>query len=169
MFHTLNRQAHLILIGTLTANSLSLILPAKAYAWFNVCNRSQVPAQVAFAYYSTTDNRNTGSPSTGSRLAEFYQSDYTGWNARGWYTIAPGECAQTYPHELWRRNRYYYVYAQSPDRAYRWRGNSYFCVDPVNRFNISQRRDGSCSGERVGFDQVDIGSGKIQNFTYNLN
>jgi uncharacterized membrane protein len=166
-------RSSLLSLAICSTSLTAVLVPSKAKAWFNVCNRSGEPVSVAFGYFNAEDARNVGSsrPVTTSSTAEFrppLPSEFTGWRARGWYAVGPGECAQTYPHELWRRNRYYYVYAHTSNRRRKWSGDNYFCVDLVNRFSFNQRSDGGCIGERIAFIPVYIGSGKVQNFTFNL-
>jgi hypothetical protein len=136
---------------------------------------------VAFAYYDATDNRDT-------RIAPVAGTSQ--WRSEGWWTVNPGQCQQVYPHELWRRNNYYYVYAESDARTTIWRGKNYFGVGRGTPFRIfqadleinsdrnvlkgcgginpnAQRGIDSFSIERVPFTQVEI-RGRTQNFTYRL-
>lgn len=150
----------------------SVINPNKALAWFEVCNRSSKRTYVAFAYYNATDNRDT-------RRAPV--AGISQWVSEGWWTLNPGQCQQVYPHELWRRNNYYYVYAESDARRNIWRGNHYFCVGRGVPFRITQADLATIGGirgcggtgiddssiERVPFTQVEI-RGRTQNFTYRL-
>lgn len=127
----------------------------KAAAWLRVCNRSSETAYVAVAYLDTNDNRD----------AEFDN----GWVSEGWWAIVPDACAQVYPHELWRRNRYYYVYAKGKNGG-EWSGRNSFCVTNGAAFT-NRGANADCDGrnqEWKRFDQIDIGGGKIQNYTYSL-
>jgi uncharacterized membrane protein len=152
-----------ILGGTCLAYiAIQILLPAKANAWFDVCNRSNDTAYVVFKSLVTSDNRATG-PYAGAK---------TLWMTEGWWTLNPGGCARVYPHELWRRNRYYYVYAETKNRRKQWGGNHRSCI--ANRRFTFYGSDcwtpqgNAADGYTVGFDEVDIGGGRTQNFTYNL-
>ncbi|HEY9636707.1 MAG TPA: DUF1036 domain-containing protein [Coleofasciculaceae cyanobacterium] len=150
----------------------SVLNPNKALAWFEVCNRSSKRAYVAFAYYNARDNRDTQRAPV---------PDMSQWVSEGWWTLNPGQCRQVYPHELWRRNKYYYVYAESDGNTL-WRGNHYFCVGRGVPFRITQADLATIGGlrgcggtgiddssiKRVPFKQVEI-TGRTQNFTYSLN
>ncbi len=141
---------------------IQFLFPSKANAWFNVCNRSNDTAYVAFKSLVTSDNRATGPYAGQSNL----------WMTEGWWTIKPGQCTQVYPHELWRRNRYYYVYAESTNGRYQWGGSHSSCVAD-RRFtfygaNCGTPQGNASDGYMVRFDEVDIGGGKTQNYTYNL-
>ncbi len=122
-----------------------------SHAWFKVCNKlssSQPIIRVAFTYLDTNDNR-----------ANSYARYNNGWVTEGWYGIERGGCATVYPHELWRRNKYYYVHISGNT------GSSYFCVDTRrDAFKINENE--SCNfgnRRRVGFTIYDIG--RNQNFT----
>lgn len=145
------------------------LLPAKANAWFDVCNRSNKRVTVAFGYRNSVDNREPTASSIGAS-----------WISEGWWSLNSGNCARVYPHELWRRNRYYYVFAKSTDGRLVWRGNTPFCVvsraftllnvgnlcrDANSSDGLAEPRD----ARYESFQQVDIGGGRVQNYTYNLN
>jgi uncharacterized membrane protein len=159
-----------ILGGTcLVYIAIQALLPAKANAWFDVCNRSNRRVPVAFGYRDFVDNRELLASSSSSS-----------WISEGWWSLNPGNCTRVYPHELWRRNRYYYVFAKSTDGKLVWGGNTSFCVVSraftfLNVGNLCRDAD-SANGlaeprdaRYESFQQVDIGGGKVQNFTYNLN
>ena len=157
-----------IVIGSSLVFGLTILFSKPAHAWFTICNKSSGRVNTAFAYLDNWDNRGTGR-ATGK------------WFSEGWWTLNPGQCTQVYPHELWRRNRYYYVYAEEANGNRVWKGSNYFWVTS-ERFRIHTGQwdipynsasgnsvDVSSRGRRVPFIQVDIGGGKTQNFTYNLN
>ncbi|WOB43129.1 DUF1036 domain-containing protein [Thermoleptolyngbya oregonensis NK1-22] len=177
---TLALSSTVILISTLT-------LSEPAHAWFQMCNRSSATVRSAFAYFDDSDNR---SQRAGNRH----------WVSEGWWTLEPGRCVQAYPHELWRRNRYYYIYAEEVRGNRVWGGENYFWVHRSQPFTI-RRADGNndgitppynpsdpvhlaysvlnvengtrelimpSNGRQVPFRQVDIGGGRVQNFTYNF-
>lgn len=139
-----------------------VISTQEALAWFTVCNQSSDKIYVAFGYLDAPDNRDVDYGSHPQSM-----SSTTGWVAAGWFNLNSGECTNPYPHELWRRNRYYYVYAETANGK-TWGGNTYFCIDRHNRFSWGQRRDGSCEGVFRGFYKVDIGGGRVQNYTFTL-
>ncbi len=82
-----------------------------ARAWFSICNRigannwhrggspDAPTVYVAFKYLDISDNR-----------APSHQRYNNGWVTKKWYRFSAKECGKVYPHELWRRNRYYYVH-----------------------------------------------------------
>lgn len=149
-----------------------------ALAWLDVCNRTNERVRVAFTYNHTADNRDN-SPILRK-----------GWVSQGWWILSRNQCARVYPHELWRRNRYYYFYAESLTGNSRWRGNYWFCgalqrsqfeltfadhtcglytkdghlIYPVLPKNLSSYLDLSW----IGFREIDIGSGRVANYTLNL-
>lgn len=152
-------KKHALMLGTVVLLGVSTIFPEKASAWFEVCNRSQSEASVAFAYLDIADNRNEK-----LRRANADGSPQP-WFSEGWWNLKPGDCRKVYPHELWRRNRYYYVYANSRDGKRLWSGNYAFCTSP-NEFTIDNSKR-NCP-ERRGFQQIDIGGGRVRNYTYEL-
>src|SRR3569833_272583 len=70
--------------------ALAMICPvfaaAPAFAAFNVCNKTALPARVALGRF-----------------------DGTNWTSQGWWTIAPKSCAGLLTGPL--QARYYYLYA----------------------------------------------------------
>ena len=170
------------MLGTTACYALGATLsPSKAMAWFSVCNESSEKAYVSFAYLEARDNRIN---------RRYAIQGISQWKSEGWWNLNPGQCSQVYPHELWRRNRYYYVYAENQSGTKVWGGSHYFCVGRGNTFTADQadlqiatrNRDSAIDGcfidgegdagirriKRVGFDLVDIGGGKTQNYTYRL-
>jgi uncharacterized membrane protein len=167
----MRHKKNCLLVGTVFFLSSFLLFPKQANAWFKVCNSSSKRVDVAFGYLSIPDNREP-----------FAAQSSKAWISEGWWTLSQGQCAQTYPHELWRRNRYYYVYAKSTDGRSVWKGNTPFCIAP-RVFTLFDYfvASGACreymqdntvrdapDARQVGFIKVDIGSGRVQNFTYRL-
>ncbi len=153
--------------GTVFFLAFFLLFPKQANAWFSVCNRSNKQVELAFGYWNSVDNRETFADSIGGS-----------WLSEGWWKLKPGQCTQVYPHELWRRNRYYYVYARSTDGRSVWSGNHSFCVASSvftilnlggNCYRLDTSPNTNFPNSRIErFQQVDIGGGRVQNFTYNL-
>jgi uncharacterized membrane protein len=137
------------------ATAVLIALSAKpANAWFKVCNRSGERANVAFAYLDRNDNR------------DVLSSYNHGWVSEGWWILDSGQCTQVYPHELWRRNSYFYVYAYG--NSLTWSGNHSFCTIR-SRFKLANA-DKRCSGSGrtwKNFDEVIVGP-RTQNYTYTL-
>jgi uncharacterized membrane protein len=121
------RRTTLILAVTGT-----LLGASPAWASFNVCNKSNLPARVALGRF-----------------------DGTGWSSEGWWTIQPKACAGLLTGPL--QGRYYYLYA-TDGAAGTWEGKTHFCVAPNARFKAAGR--GNCAGrgfDRRGFFEVDTG------------
>ncbi len=171
-----------IFLGFSAFSTVTMGSVKPAHAWFNVCNKSSEKAYVAFAYTETRDNRQTVN-------RRYPVQGISQWKTEGWWNLNPVQCSQVYPHELWRRNRYYYVYAENDSRSKVWGGSHYFCVGLGKAFTgdqadlqiatlnfniadgcllIGEGDEGIKRIKRVGFDLVDIGGGKTQNFTYTL-
>lgn len=168
-----------IISSTLLSICAITILQDKALAWFEICNKSSQKTYATFAYFDAKDNRDNRVRAGVSELSP--------WISEGWWILNPGQCTQVYPHELWRRNRYYYVYAESDKRRFTWSGNHSFCIAqgtaftirnadlPVNTSSPGQvangcyiERNRTASIKRANFIQVDIGNGRTQNFTFDL-
>jgi uncharacterized membrane protein len=142
---------------------MQFLFPTKANAWFDVCNRSNDSAYVVFKSLVTNDNRVTTGP---------YANQSTLWSTEGWYTVNSGGCARVYPHELWRRNRYYYVYVESRNGRLKWGGGHLSCI-ANRRFTFYGSNCWTPSGYASdgyvrGFAEVDIGGGRTQNYTYSF-
>lgn len=111
-----------------------------SYAWLKICNKYSEEMNVAFGYLEIPDNRNRSS-----------SSGYNTWVAEGWYNIEPGECAQVYAHELWRRNINYYYYAKTSGGAV-WGAQqgegAEFCVSS-RKFTLKQTEEvnSQCGGD----------------------
>jgi uncharacterized membrane protein len=171
--HSLIRSHRLLFFSTALSICAISLKQDKALAWYEICNKTSQRVQTAFAYMDRWDNRTR--PRAGV-------SELSPWISEGWWTLDPGQCARVYPHELWRRNQYYYVYAENTRRSFVWSGNNPFCVDRGAAFTIrnadlpintsSNGLANGCYGgerlERVNFFQVDIGGGRTQNFTTDL-
>jgi uncharacterized membrane protein len=172
------------LISVVSAVSVIVIDQKPSYAWMDICNQSGETLYVAFGYLDTPDNR--------------VGSGGGGWVAQGWQTVNPSDCARVYEHELWRRNRYYYYTAYNASRTKVWGsgGNTSFCITNENfrlpqTSTVSEQCGGdivvtslncgggrlSCSSERSviarrtywqKFGVIDIGSGRVQNYSHRL-
>lgn len=174
-------RSHGLLVFSTTLSIFAVTLKQdRALAWYEICNKTSRRVNAAFAYIDAWDNR--------ARVRAAV-SELSPWVSEGWWTLNPGQCARVYPHELWRRNRYYYIYAENTDRSFVWSGNYTFCVArgqaftvrnadlPINTssfdgVSLSSTLPNGCYGgsrlERVGFFQVDIGGGRTQNYTTDL-
>lgn len=160
----------------LSTMSLSTVFLGQkpANAWMDICNQSGETLSLSFGYKEGP------------------------WVSEGWWTINSGGCARVYPHELWRRNRYYYFYAKNQNGTRRWGsdGSHSFCITNY-KFSLNQddtvssqcggdikARGMNCSGFTCGpsewvvlarrtywqkFGQIDIGGGKVQNYKFTLN
>ena len=129
-----------------------------AYAWFQVCNRSTESVSISFAYLEINGRHPDIFGDAPPELSR-------GWNSEGWWSLEPGKCAQTYPHELRARNRIYYVYAKG-NRGGEWGGSNAFCT--ISREFILGNADKVCGngGEWKRFKEVKTRDAR--NFTYNL-
>lgn len=105
--------------------------PAASYAKFEICNGSNETIDTAFAFPSRGD-----------------------WSSRGWWTIAPGDCAVVDGGRL--RNRYYYVFGDGHDGG-AWTGDYAFCVEDRS-FTIHSNKNCRARGyEGARFFMVDTG------------
>lgn len=82
---------------------------AEAKAWFKVCNKTTK----TIYYEHAIDDPSCSSPINKLR-------------AKGWWTIAPNQCATVYSGSMSSRNFYYY--AESTDRSLIWNGGSMWSV-----------------------------------------
>lgn len=126
---------------TIITTAMVIIAEQKpSYAWLKICNRYSEKMNVAFGYLEIPDNRHRSS-----------SSRYNTWVAEGWYNLDPGECAQVYAHELWRRNLNYYYYAKTPGGAV-WSAKqgegARFCVSS-RKFTLKQTEEvnSRCGGD----------------------
>jgi uncharacterized membrane protein len=173
------RLCGLLITSTALSIAAVAIPQGKALAWFKICNQSSEKTHAAFAYSDEPDNR--------SRRSRLPQASVllSSWVSQGWWALNPGQCAEVYPHELWRRNRYYYIYAEKASGRGTWSGNQFFCVARGTAFTIgnadmpisTSNVINGCfieEGNRganisiLGFKEVNIGGGRTQNFTFNL-
>lgn len=102
-----------ILFTSLVGLFLSLILfTTTAHAQFSVCNRSPFPVETAVTHL-----------------------EHGAWKTEGWWKIWPNRCKTLISSPV--TNRYLYLYADSPDHFFVWRGNTQFCVsdNPFTTFN----------------------------------
>ncbi len=158
-----------VLMSILTAASVGVVVNLfsgqSALAWFQVCNNSSSNVKVAFGYLETPDTRN---------YCDVFGSCYPirgkTWMTQGWTYLSNGQCQQVYPHELRKRNSYYYVYAESTDGMYSWTGNSTFCVAPTKeRFTLASA-DQRCNEEKGAEWQnfKEVYTSNSRNFTFRV-
>jgi uncharacterized membrane protein len=107
-----------------------LILPARA--GFAVCNKADVPAEVALGRF-----------------------DGKAWRSEGWWTIRPQKCETLISGPL--DARYYYLYGTDGGSG-TWNGDTGFCTAPVGPFSIPGRGNCAARGyDRKGFFEIDTG------------
>lgn len=157
----------LLTLGSLAVIGSDFLFPSAAHAWFTICNKSSTSVVVAFAYMDAPDIRSycdTLSRTIGN-CPPLPPSGRV-WNSEGWWNLDSGDCAQVYPHELTKRNSYYYVYAESNDGGSRvWGGQHSFCTIS-DAFTLALA-DSRCEyGDRKRFKEVYTGDAR--NYTYNL-
>jgi len=111
-----NTAKHLLII--FSSIFLWQVNTFSAHAWFKICNRIGVNSfhrggspdaptlDVSFKYLDINDNR-----------ANSYHRYNNGWITKR-YKIRAATCVEVYPHELWRRNKYYYVYVQGRTKGF---------------------------------------------------
>jgi uncharacterized membrane protein len=105
-----------------------------AHARFDVCNKSSYEVYVAFGYWDASQNA---------------------WSSAGWWTIKRGDCATVYEERLDQKK--YYVYAESVDNNYFWKGNYPFCVVD-EKFVIAGDSDCKSRGYyALNFFESDVG------------
>lgn len=153
-----------LLISTSAIFGISLFSSSdSALAWFTICNKSGSRADVAFAYLDIPDSREY----CGFLGCEPLHPNQKVWNSKGWWKLGSGECAQVYPHELTKRNSFYYVYAEAVDGSLIWRGSNYFCT--MRTVFTLALADKKCSGTgRKWQPFIEVDTGYNRNFTYNL-
>jgi uncharacterized membrane protein len=111
---------------------LLLTVPA-ARADFTVCNKADIPAQVALGQYN--------GPS---------------WESKGWWTIPSRKCQTLLTGRL--NARYYYLYG-TDGASGTWNGGTYFCTASQPEFTIAGRGNCAARGyDRKGFFAVDTGN-----------
>ena len=126
------RRKTLILAVAVAATCGTPALVSPAWAAFNICNRSSLPARVAMGRF-----------------------DGTSWSSEGWWTVRAKTCSAILTGPL--QGRFYYLYA-SDGAAGTWEGKTHFCVSPDKRFKAVGRGNCSARGyDRRGFFEVDTG------------
>ena len=153
-----------MLLGTSTVVASISAFPSEAHAWFEVCNRSSKPVTTAFAYLDIT----ALSPDIFGNSPPQARGS---WHSKGWYSLRSGQCAQTYPHQLNLRNKYYYVYAESEDGRWVWGGNNSFCtlstkLSTIFDLPLANQR---CQTLGTWKSFIELNTGNSKNFTFNLN
>lgn len=176
--NSLVRLHRLLFLSTALSICTITLKQEKALAWYEICNKTSQRVHATFAYIDRWDNRSRVRAGVG---------ELSPWVSEGWWALNPGQCKKVYPHELWRRNRYYYVYAEG-DRGFSWSGNNTFCIARGTAFTIHnadlpvttsspgrvangcyiENGDRGARLERANFFQVDIGGGRTQNFTTDI-
>jgi uncharacterized membrane protein len=149
------------------STSFVIFCAKPAQAWFRVCNKSSQSVAVAFAYLDVPDSRDY---CNAFGQCEPLPRNKRIWNSQGWWQLNSGQCVGVYPHELRKRNSYYYVYARALNSSSSWGGDHSFCAvdDIFSKFGLAYA-DTRCNGQnttRRGFQQVYTGNTK--NYTYNL-
>jgi uncharacterized membrane protein len=154
-----------LFISTSAIFAISLFSSSKsALAWFEVCNKSGTPAQVAFAYADVPDSREYCDPING---CEPLPPNKSVWNSHGWWNLSSGQCAQVYPHELTKRNSVYYVHAEAQNGSVSWPGTQPFCT-LTTEFTLALA-DRKCNGEgRTLKNFKEINTRDSRNYTYTL-
>ncbi len=111
------------------AAALSL-LPGRAEAGFEICNKTSQQTWAAFAYGEGGE-----------------------WVSEGWWTLEAGECATVFAGDLIQRKYYFYAEDDTGD----WGGEFYFCAQD-EQFRIVG--DGDCKARGyypLGFTEEDVG------------
>ncbi len=127
-----------IVPGFLAAMAI-LLAASAAQAGFEICNQTKADVTVAFGY------REDGV-----------------WTSKGWWNIAPSECATVYGGKL--RERYYYYYAEEIDSDGVWGGDYRFCALD-DAFTIQGDENCKSRGyDGYDFRQVDVG----EEFDYSI-
>lgn len=111
-----------IIATALAGLSLFQYNELEKYTYVNFCNKTSYQTiYVALAYW-----------------------DGTGLRSKGWYSVKSGECNTASVAQNYNGN--VYVYAEYNSGEISWPGQYSFCVDPVERFSISESDKVSCSG-----------------------
>ena len=109
----------------------ALMIPARAQAGLDGCNKTNEKIYVAVAHNSDQ-----------------------GWLSLGWWTIQPNSCMTMIGGAL--QYRYYYAYAES-DSGRTWGGNYSFCIQDA-KFDIVGGDNCESRGyETAGFHEHDVG------------
>jgi uncharacterized membrane protein len=116
------------------------VFPSFAHADFKLCNRSEMPIYTAIKY-------NNG----------------TMWITEGWWRLWPGDCKTPLRGNI--DQKYYYVYANSSDDFFVWKGDSYGCVrDEPFTMNAHQCEPNSTKQFRT----VDTGDAVLSDYEYSF-
>ena len=99
-----------------------------------------------------------------STIIMFYSPETCGgeggdFEMMGWWNLDPGMCALVYANDLADLNRFWYVYADSPDGAF-WAGPFGATVPTDRSFGLCFRPSvggASSSFQAIGFREIDIG------------
>ena len=129
----------LLLVSVLLVNS---ILMSGAQAQFAICNNTRLDTTSALGVFTAGN-----------------------WVARGWWTIAPGQCTTVLGDEL--ANRYYYFYAYRSDGT-EWKGESdadsgWFCNQDQAMVDVG---NDACAGPLLPYRQIDTGD--ATDYTLNI-
>jgi uncharacterized membrane protein len=128
----------ILLLAAPSIIALAIAVPAEA--GLKVCNKAKHPAKVALGRFDGRD-----------------------WSSEGWWTVAPGGCAEVVGKPL--DARYYYLYAVD-DASDAWDGGTSFCTASAEKFSIPGRAN--CAGrgyDRRRFFRIDTQDNldKVQN------
>jgi uncharacterized membrane protein len=167
-----------------TWRSAILAAAATLLALVAAMTTTMLPAHAAEHMQGTSDVMVTGQPMSSSgqfglQFRNYYQStvnvavmyrdfsgacdDYGGWATAGWWQVARGETV----HVLNTTNRYVYFYADAEDGT-TWTDEDASIYVPANGDEFDSCRDiGSTASERVGLDEIDMGS-TFATYTVNL-
>jgi uncharacterized membrane protein len=122
---------------TIAAAWMTFAMTTPAHADFTVCNKSSYKVYVAFGYWD------------GSQKA---------WTSEGWWTLETGGCAVVYRHNLDAQK--YYVYAESVNNDYDWKGEFPFCANDEKFTAIGDTDCKSRGYYSVNFFEVDVGDNR---------
>ncbi|HUY41428.1 MAG TPA: DUF1036 domain-containing protein [Candidatus Dormibacteraeota bacterium] len=112
----------------------SILHPATARASFRLCNNSEEQVNASIGY------KDMGHPGHN-------------WFSRGWWVIAPGNCATAIGGDV--PVRYMYVYAYTAGNARVWAGQYTFCT-VSDEFEIWGPENDPCTGSTLShFIEVD--------------
>jgi len=118
-------------LGLALALAVALaLLPGRAEADFEICNKTSRQTWAAFAHGEGGE-----------------------WVSGGWWTLEAGECATVFAGDLTQQK--YYFYAE--DDSGEWRGEHYFCAQD-DSFRIVGDSDCKARGYYpLGFIEEDVG------------
>ena len=130
----------LLLAATVAMTAAAALMPAKAQAYFRVCNEYKDTISSSVAYYS---------------------KDYDYFISEGWWRLDVGQCKTAIAGDL--KDRYIYVYAMNDGSSWEWSGDYKMCVNPDDPFTLYNAQN-KCPFVYKNFREVDTGDYK--NFTY---